>query len=338
MAILARDEVRTKSSPIGGSPRGGTFLKSARCWRRWAARYLVGLVPATTKAHFDLGSAYHALMEGKSPSEVEALYGPEHLEVAQELAATRLKGPPLGAATAVEKEHTILNGMMTVKPDREEGQGPTALMRDYKTTSNFSDNDDAVWNTDPSIIGEMMGMGAVRGVVDLVLKRPEAARRVKLVNVSLTPAKEVALAAMQLDFWEQLTRRVNKVALVTLDAGPVTTGLINEAFPPNLYECTHKYGLCEYYFRCWGKAPESLSYKLTPEAPRAWVHGREDARLTLPAYLSEDSIERAALRVMSAWNLKRAAVEAKVPAVAKAPNKAPNKAPKKTRHKKSDKK
>jgi hypothetical protein len=296
MPIVPNGSVRAVS--VGGSPRGWTFISNAKCWRRWAWRYLIGFLPANVKVYFDLGSAYHALMEGQSQGTVQAAYG-HVFEEAQELAYTRQDGPPLGHATAVEQEYAIFGGKMTSKPDREEteskdGKGPATRMRDFKSAMRFSDYDEEAWNVDGGIVGELIAAGVEKGIVDIVLKYV-AAKRVKLVPVTLTKAKADALEALVDDFWETLERRVRKAAGGSAKDAP-------RAFPPNLSECVGKYGPCDYYARCWGKPPESNLYSLSPAPPRRWVTGR-NGELKLPGKLTPDLIEKAAKKVRAGWNL-----------------------------------
>ena len=66
-----------------------------------------------------------------------------------------------------------------------------------------------------------------------------------------------------------------------------------QLFPPNLNECVGDYGPCDYYAYCWGKPPESMMYRMAPEAPRRWVTGREGAPLKLPGKLTAKLIDTA---------------------------------------------
>ena len=298
MAILARGTVATNTE-VGGSPRGWTFIHTAVCWHRWALRYLVGVFPAATKDYFDLGAAYHLFMEGKSVAEVAAAF-PEQVTVAQELHTARMKGPPLGRAVAMEREHVIFGGLMTSKPDREEGPADVATaMRDYKSSANFSDNDDINWNVDPGIVGELVAAKVTKGIVDIVSKRVGNDKRVKLVEVTLTPAKATWLMMMVYDFWNSLAERLKSEACDNAST-PEST-----AFPRNMGACVGKYGACEYYARCWGKPPESLLYKVGAKPPRNWVTGRPDQKLPLPYELTEKTIEKAAKAFGAMVGVKR---------------------------------
>jgi hypothetical protein len=294
MPIAPKGEKPTTSAPTGGSPRGWSFIGSAKCWRRWALKHLVGVRPATTKDYFALGSAYHALMEGQTDATVRAAY-PDQYEQAKELHQTRMKkGPPLGKALAVEAEHAIFGGLMTSKPDREE-QG---LIRDYKTAMMFSDNDDAAWNVDPGILGECVAANVERASVDIISKRVDASKRVKLVEVTLTETKRHALEVLVNDFWEQVEYRVKKAA-------GKDPKLAANAFPMNLGDCVGKYGQCEFYARCHGRPPESLLYKVAEEPPRTWLTGRKDSPLPMPGGLSVNLVEKAATRVKNALGMGR---------------------------------
>lgn len=276
---------------VGGSPRGWSFIGTGlSCWRKWAFKYLVGLNPAATKDYFDLGSAYHALMEGRGTSEVMRMY-PNHIEAAVELQQARLKkGPPLSEALAVEREHILFNGKMTSKPDREE----EGRIRDFKTAMTFSDNDEAAWNVDPGILGECLAAGVSEGIVDIVSKRVDSDKRVKLVTVKLTAEKVHALQSMVNDFWETLERRVKKAAGSPVPAAP-------NAFPMALNACVGKYGKCDYYDRCHGKPPESMLYRLSETPPRLWMTGRGESPLPLPGKLTPSLIEKATGKVRAAW-------------------------------------
>lgn len=280
---------------IGGSPRGWTFISSADCWKRFGLRYGVGLFPAGTKSYFDLGSAYHGLLEGQPVTKVGADY-PDHLMEASRLYRIRIaKGPPLGKALAVEREYALFDGKMTSKPDREE----PGLIRDYKTAMNFKESDEKRWNVAGGIIGEAVAAKVDTAIVDIISKyegkgedrAPE--KPVKLVTVRVTAAKKDALEAHVDAFWEGVEERVKKAAKSVAGA--------SRAFSPNLNQCVGEYGPCDYYDHCWGKAPESLMYRLAPNPPRRWVHGREDAPLKLPGKLTPELIEKAFTNLKTAW-------------------------------------
>ncbi len=290
MKIVPKGET-AHSGTVGGSPRGWSFLSSAACPHRWALRYLVGLFPVTTKNYFNEGSAYHGLHEGQSEAEIEERYGKEALNVGKRLKLLRDKGAPLPTPLEVEVEHVLFKGLMTSKPDRVEDGEPKRI-RDFKTAFQFSEHDDAMWNVDPGIVGEMVAGGTDIGVVDIVSKREgkdgqPVKEPLKLVHVRLTPAKLKALESMVKDIWTELTGRLRDAA----EGKP-----LEKAFPRRMNHCVGKYGACEYYNRCWGKAPESLLYKFGAKAPRRWTgEGRDD--LPLPKGLTLKLIEKAAAHV-----------------------------------------
>ena len=284
MPILPKGQ-KLNSLTIGGSPRGWTFISTAQCWWRFLQRYVVGIFPAGTKDYFDLGSAFHMLMEGQGIEAVKAEF-PEHVTEATRLYNIRMsKGPPLGEAKAVEVEHAIFNGKMTSKPDREED----GLARDYKTAFKFSEHDDKKWGINGGIVGEAVALDVKRVLVDIVHKgegknEHEAVDRpVKVVDAFITDAKKAGLKEHVEDFWRQLEWRVARVAK--------DGEKLEAAFSKNLAACVGDYGPCDYYERCWGKPPESMMYRLAPNPPRRWVTGREDAPLKLPGKLKASAIE-----------------------------------------------
>lgn len=286
MAILPLG-AKPQTFTIGGSPRGWTFLSTAACWLRFGLRYGIGYFPVAVKDYFDLGSAYHALMEGQDVDKVRKEF-PNHIAEAMRLRAIRMsKGPPLGSALAVEREYALFGGLMTSKPDREEpGQ-----IRDYKTAMMMSADDEAHWNTNGGIIGEAVASNVSRALVDIVSKREgkgehnATEKPVKVVVVNVTERHKARLEAHVREFWEQLETRVTRAAKPKADAV--------QLFPPNLNECVGDYGPCDYYAYCWGKPPESMMYRMAPEAPRRWVTGREGAPLKLPGKLTAKLIDTA---------------------------------------------
>lgn len=285
MPILPKGAARVTTAE-GGSPRGWTFISTGlTCWRSWALRYLFGLMPTTGVDALELGSAYHALMEGQS-EEVVAEHFPDYIAMAKELAATRRdpRVAPLPAeAKHIEETFPLFDGLMTSKPDRIELDG---RIRDYKTSFSFSQYDDQLWNTDGGIIGECMVSNATTGIVDIVRKEPERRKkkeegedakppdprdRVKTVMVKLTPEKASALAANVYDFWEQLEARVQRF----LKREPIPgQHPLDGSFTPSLRGCVTKYGPCRYYARCWeASTPQWFNYKLVPP-PRKWTVGK----------------------------------------------------------------
>lgn len=278
---------KPNSLTIGGSPRGWTFLSTAECWFRFLLRYMVGYFPAGSKSYFDLGDAFHMLMEGQGVDAVRTKY-PDLVADAMRLHAIRTKrGPPLGKALAIEKEHALFGGKMTSKPDREE----PGRIRDYKTAFGFKESDEKKWGTAGGIIGEAIAGNVDTALVDIVSKREGKAEHnavekpVKIVTVQVNDAKRQALEAYVDEFWEQLEARVKRAAKAK------TPGPALRAFPRNLNQCVGDYGPCDYYDYCWGRPPESLLYRLAPTPPRRWVTGRENAPLELPGRLTVKDID-----------------------------------------------
>lgn len=278
-------------SPEGGSPRGWTFISTAyQCWRRWMYLYLLGFVPAgKIQDRIDpkrLGSAYHALLEGKGKEWVFKRY-PNEVETALALYTDRIKnGPPLPVAENVEATIRIFNGRMTSKPDRiEKGPDGGLTMRDYKTAFAFSEHDEAAWNVDGGIIGELIAARAEVGWVDIQRKfeRADGAKNTKIVRVEVTPEKRQALEAMVAEFWAQLTMR--------LEWTVKTEGA--DYFPQNLLGCVGKYGPCPYYNRCWAKGTaEALMYRDTKVIAPGVL---EDKKLTKLAKKAAATIREAGI-------------------------------------------
>lgn len=251
----------------GGSPRGWTFIGTASCWRRFFLKYVFGLYPVDTAEALQLGAAFHLFMEGKSKAEVAQAF-PEHVVEAERLATVRkTRGPPLPKATAIEEEFPILDGMMTSKPDRIEQVDGRVVVRDFKTSAFFSENDDAMWGVDMGILGECIAADTDTAYVDITTKRANVSGpAVKVVKVTLTPSKRAAMQAHVEDFWAQLEKRATALAKKKPSAAA-----LDDVAPKNLSACVGKYGPCPYYARCWGKAPESMLYKLTEKAPARWA-------------------------------------------------------------------
>lgn len=249
---------RAETIVEGGSPKGWTFISTAyACWRKWAYRYLIGLVyagPVTGANPRRLGSAYHALLEGIDKDEVMRRY-PDQVEQALKLYTDRMKkGPPLPEAEVVEEVVEIFGGLMTSKPDRVENRRGKPVVRDFKTAFQFSDYDHLTWGVDGGILGEMVAVNAETAEVDIQRKYEgdTLINNTRIVTVKMTEAKETALFRMAKDFWFDLARRLEE-----------TKELGISAFPHNLMGCVGKYGPCEYYGRCWGDGAERLLYKDT---------------------------------------------------------------------------
>lgn len=272
MPILPNGSSTKVEAPSGGSPRGWTFIStSIECWRKWAFRHVYGLYPVETSDALLLGSAYHALMEGKTLQEVSAAY-PKHVGTAVELQRRRLAGPPLPANSeaVIEKEFNIFNGLMTSKPDRLEKQNGKVIVRDFKTASSFSDSDEEAWGADGGILGECIAGKTDTAIVDIVLKyQPKSGGGVKLVTVKLTKEKELVLKETVRNFWQQAEERVKQAAKP--GKGDLNAVLAN-AFPQQLKSCVGKYGKCPYYARCWQKGTaDSMLYRSSDEPPFRWA-------------------------------------------------------------------
>ncbi len=297
---------------VGGSPRGASFLNATACWYAWALKYLAGYLPLAHADYFDLGSAYHALMEGQSADAVRSMF-PEQLEDAALLHARRIKGPPLGNAVAKEKEVVLFDGLLTSKPDRvEKGADGRPFARDYKTAAHFSKHDEKSWGVDVGILGEIASTAKVKnpetldgelqlphhGIVDIISKSATTAPFVKLVRVELTLEKYAALEHYVRDVWSKLTLKLTVLAKFGKKADPRDGAKV---FPRNLSKCMGEYGPCPYYAHCWGKLPESAMFKFAKEPPRRWTGRVSDEKgsplrkdLPLPKGLTLKVIDQAA--------------------------------------------
>jgi len=269
MAIIPNGS-KSFVAPTGGSPRGWSFIGAALdCWSRFAKRYVYGLYPLITPDYFDLGSAYHALQEGKSEAEVGRLY-PEHLVEAKRLVAVRAKGPPMPPLSKVvaEKELPIFGGLMTSKPDRIEKSGTRHIVRDFKTSFMFSKNDEQHWGVNGGLLGECIAGDTDTALADIVTKREDAQVGTKMVTVKLTPDKRAVLEYTVQRFWKDLEARTKLLA----KAKKPTPQHVMEAFTPNMNACVGKYSVCAYYARCWEKGTaESMQYVMSEKPPRNWA-------------------------------------------------------------------
>ncbi len=256
----------------GGTPIGWTFISTSyQCWLKWLYRYILGIYPAQVNENLLTGSAYHALLEGDSPEKVLKDF-PEQAATAMSLYRARMeKGPPIPEAEVVEETVKIFGGTMSSKPDRVEKRSDGSIVaRDYKTAMQLSEWDEQKWNVDGGILGELIAVNATKGIVDI--QRKTGLAETKLVKVELTAAKSDALFNMVADFWNEVYRRLKSVAERRTSA--------NAAFPRNLTGCVGKYGPCEYYNRCWGKAPESLLFRDTKKVGQwAKYRGKPYAKL-----------------------------------------------------------
>lgn len=270
---ITKDSAPTAAPPPGGTPRGNTFLSlAASCWWAWALKYLAGIVPVKTRDALNFGSAYHAVLEGQDIEAIRA-WAPDFVDAAKRLADRRLKeGPALPEAHAIEKTHSIFDGLMTSKPDREEN----GAVRDFKTAMMFTKHDDAYWDVEPGIIGEMVAQGVRRAVVDVMRKEngrsengSSASSPNRIFHVELTDKKEEALRLAVEDFWRQLLWRLERVQKAKGDR----SSAVRAAFPKQLKSCVGKYGLCDYYDRCWGKGLEMLLYKKKEGFDHSWATG-----------------------------------------------------------------
>lgn len=243
-----------------------------------------------------LGAAFHLFMEGKGRNEVAAEF-PGQVEEAERLAnLRRTRGPPLPKQAIVEQEFTIFDGKMTSKPDRIETVQGKPIVRDFKTAAFFSERDNESWNVDVGILGECIAAETDTALVDITVKRENpAGQPVKVVKVTLTPAKAVAVKQLVDDFWQQLEARLTELA---------KRWRPDESVPRNPAACVGKYGSCPYYARCWGQMPQPLLYQLTPTPPDRWVDFSQGpqprewkvrGKSVLEALQSEDARKKLAL-------------------------------------------
>jgi len=275
MPILP-NEVKDFSAPTGGSPRGWTFISTGlNCWRSFLLRYIVGLFPVKPSEPLLLGGAYHLFHEGADFKTVEKKY-PGFAVEAQKMFELRLKGPPMpkNDAVVVEKEFPIFSGWMTSKPDRIEGKGESRVVRDFKSSAFFSENDELSWNIDGGILGECIAGKTNKAIVDIQKKNVPDKKRdgsvpegpfTKIVVVRLTDEKKAALEETVKHFWEELEARVLYVST------QLSSIALNTHFPKSIKSCVGKYGVCPYYARCWQKgSADSFLYKHAGP-PRNWA-------------------------------------------------------------------
>ncbi len=269
MSIASNGNKGVVPTLTGGSPRGWSFIGAAsECWTRWAYRYVYGLYPMETPEYFDLGSAYHALQEGKTLEEVTALY-PRQVEEAVELIEKRKKGPPLPRTVqSIEKEVAIFGGLMTSKPDRVERSGSRTIVRDFKSAGFFSKNDDAAWNTDGGILGECIAGRTDTALVDIVSKSATTAPFVKIVTVKLNSQKQKVLERTVKDFWFTAEEKVTELE----SRASATRDDVLETFGQNLKGCVGKYSVCPYYSRCWDRSSMAgMMFRQATKPPRNWA-------------------------------------------------------------------
>ena len=282
-------EPEAKEEAPGGTLVGWSFWSLAlQCWHAWALRYILGLHPAVAIDYLSLGATYHALLEGRQPVEI-ARWGAafeKALPEAQRLYKARItKGPKLPAATEIEKTRKLRDIPMTSRPDREEpgtkkagprdfAHNPFLLptqptedsIRDYKTAAFFGQDDQAFWDVNGEIIGEMLAGGVRHAIVDILNKKT---LETKIVEVQLTPVKAAALRALILDLEAQLRARLRSATM--------KSGSALASFPRSL-QCIGKYGKCRYYEHCWGGKINRLAFSRTEPKPwwRGMANGRQD--------------------------------------------------------------
>lgn len=272
---------RTRGPVPTGTPRGWSFFAiTERCWREFLLKFIIGLYPISTKEPLVLGTIYHALLDDWAPEAI-ASWGPEYaalLEWGQKLYAARLKGPPLPKATASEKQHTLPFGM-TSKPDREEKHfGGKPIIRDFKSTAFFSDNDAKSWATNGGIIGEAVAVGATKAIVDVINKNVESPTqfgRVQQFEVEIGEAQVEALEQAVADARMEIHMRVDEA--LKAEGGKA----LRQAFPKRLSSCVGRYGVCDYYERCWGSGPEKHLFEERVKNAHRWLADEGDAELSV---------------------------------------------------------
>lgn len=285
-----KKRTRTRNEPGTGTPRGSTFWSTTQtCWRLFLLKHILALFPVKVPEYLNLGTLYHALLDGWA-EETLATFGPEFVPLvplAVKLYKERLSGPPLPEATASEKLRTLPFGM-TARADREElGLGRKKVIRDFKSTIFFSEHDDKAWRVNPGIIGEAMGAGAEKAIVDVICKREgESFGRVQQFEVDVGPREREALEQMVNDARLEIHARVDE-ACGALDGHPKPELMKEEArlelhkrlrasFPKRLTACVGKYGPCHYYERCWGDGPEKHLYVQKQKKGYAWLDDEGD--------------------------------------------------------------
>lgn len=239
---------KSSKSSTGGTPIGWSFYSTAlECWRRWYLRYFEGWLQIKGNTYQPLGTAYHALQEGRTPKEIIAM-GPEYviaLPQAKQLYEARQSGPKLYPAKAIEKTIIVadgpLAGIFSSKPDRIELDGKKTIVRDFKTAKRLYDNDQDKWDVNGEIIGEMLAAHASEAVVDIVTTG-DVHPKVRVIRVGMTPEKKAAFERLILAVFAQVT--VNSKALYAGTEPEVVC-------PRNLNHCAFPVR-CQYYDWCWG--------------------------------------------------------------------------------------
>lgn len=284
---------RTRGPIPGGSPRGWSFWSCAeQCWRKFLLKYICGLEPVEISDPLVIGTIYHALLDNWAPEAI-AGWGPkyaEHIELGKRLYDARLKGPPLPKATASEKQHTLAFGM-TSKPDREEKTfGGVPTIRDFKSTAFFSENDEYAWNTNGGIIGEALAVGASKAIVDVICKASgDSFGRVQQFEIDIDERHKEALEQAVQDARSELHMRVEEALAAGMhepEGAETQTGALAQrqtalraSFPKRLSSCVGKYGLCDYYHRCWSDGPEKHLFKVNEKRAGVWLDDEADAGL-----------------------------------------------------------
>lgn len=254
------------STPVGYS----FYSAFDDCERYFANRYLFQIFPRTRDSAPTTGSAYHHLQEHDGAL-VYAEASVEEMEEARRLYAARKHGPPMPKALEREKLYE-LDGTIpfTVRPDRTESK---TQIRDFKSASRFyDDTDKARWNTEPSIIGQLVAGPFEVCHVDVITK--EQAPKTRIFSVKLTTAKESAFRGWLSQVFHRLVERLNELAEETRDLDSVAeeslAAQVKDMFPRKLGHCIKYTKLCPYYARCWESAsPEALAY-VKGKSERKW--------------------------------------------------------------------
>jgi ribA/ribD-fused uncharacterized protein len=287
-----------QKSTRGGTPYGWSFYSNwLDCRFRFFLRSVLGLTENRPATYFTLGSSYHALHEGLSPSEILDL-GPEFrglmektdksddqppaiIEEAIRLYQARLDGPPLPPATAVEQTLTVnvgpLKGLFTSRPDRIEDDGFGLVARDFKTALMEKQTAADAWDIHGGMLGELLATGASRAIVDVIVKTKVP--KIRLYELRMTEAKRHAFETLILGALLEIRAAMEKwskrgwanagtaVYHLDPDSSPATT-----IFPKNLNACVGQYGRCPYYELCWGSGMVNVNLQRHKEQTQWQKH------------------------------------------------------------------
>ena len=234
------------ATPLSDTRPGWSFYEAAdTCWRYFFHRYVEPQSAPVTPPHLLIGTAYHALHEGKGEElKKNGQLAPHMVEAARLYTARLKRGPPLPPALA--REQTVgckgaLEGIFFSTPDVVEAQG----VRDFKTAARLYGDEREKWAVSGEIIGELVATGAEKATVDVVTK--EKTPRFGLFEVRLTGKKQEGFERLILNLLVDMRRRYER-AQESVDAGKQDPVL----WPTSFSSC-YRYGKpCSFLNLCWG--------------------------------------------------------------------------------------